>query len=108
MERLIVWVENQPEGIGTDGTPDYLETAGFPGRPEVSATEDGWRQFREMREAVAQVGHGDLELNLEDELGAPSLVASLASADGAGRDLQEAVSRTAMSYADFVREAVSV
>ncbi len=102
--RLYLWVENQPGDF--DATDDYLAAAGATEALELPADEQGWALFLELREAVAWVGHGDVEESLDEEIGAPSLVAALTKDDGAARDLQYVVSRTARTYAEFVREAL--
>jgi hypothetical protein len=93
-DMLRVWVENQPDGIGYDGTDDYLRAAGVPFEYSDGDPMIPWDVFMAARAAVAKVGHGtDNEGGVIP--GVPSLVASVAGAMGGSADeqLQQIYSR---------------
>lgn len=76
---IVLWVQNQPDGIGTDATAAYIAESGWTcpagvtyDRRQCTLTGDGpdvWEAFAALRKQVADGGHGaDC-----DELPAPEL-----------------------------------
>lgn len=116
-----VWVSNQPEGVGGDCTGDYLRAANAYRTVDAHGgeleddllshadPEKLWVLFREVREVVASVGHGDTDL--DDELGLPDLTAHLESAEemwlgGAVQTLQQLESQTALTWKEWTLRAL--
>jgi hypothetical protein len=105
MKKLLkVWVSNQPEGIGGDGTEDYMAAAGL-GRTN-SVKGETWNaaysSYVAARKAVKEIGHGSGCEDMDD----PCLVAMLPGAKGAAAGLQQNVSETCDTWEDFVQKAL--
>lgn len=109
---LQVWVENQPNGF--DLTALYLDRAGVAttttGSGELVITgptrEKQWDSFMVARQAVATLNHG-FDRNGQRLSGpAPALVAAVAAgSNGLTKMVQAAVSRTALTWETFRRQA---
>ena len=112
--KLNLWVSNMDVvGADSDMTKDYLSAAKSADvmARHAGVTLDGqtltgndpeavFAAYVDLRSAIAAAGHG-----VDEELPKPELVASI-SDEGAAKGLEQLVSCTAKSWADFYRDAI--
>ncbi len=118
--KMHLWVSNMDAvGLDFDGTDMYLDDAKA---KEIIARHDGvaldgqtligidpdsiWGTFVALRAAVAEAGHGDVELEEGEVLPEPELVTSLSGSKGAARGLEQLVSGRAKTWSEFRTEAL--
>ena len=92
-ETLVrVWVADQPEGQGYDGTDNYLRSAKVTYEERDGMILMPWSEFMAARAAVANVGHGK-DNDGEIIAGSPDLVACQPDAEGSDEAVQQMDSR---------------